>query len=143
MTTGKTESLGVATAADRKYWAGVDYEDLLVTARRVRDAFAKITYKPGWVFDVQADPSFEVMIVVNFPVRDITKEGYPETTLQFRRSFSVWCISGLSFDSLLSHVVMGTIRQIEEHEFQEWFKVDGVCIYDPHPELKKEARHAR
>lgn len=27
------------------------------------------------------------------------------------------------------------IRQWEDHERDEWFKYDGVCVRDPHPEL--------
>jgi len=27
------------------------------------------------------------------------------------------------------------IRELEAHEFDEWFKVDGKCYNEPHPEM--------
>jgi hypothetical protein len=39
---------------------------------------------------------------------------------------------------ILGYVIGGLIRGAELHEMDEWFKFDGQCIADPHPEIKNE-----
>lgn len=33
------------------------------------------------------------------------------------------------------NVVRDLLKNLESHEFDEWFKVDGKCFTDPHPEM--------
>ena len=42
-------------------------------------------------------------------------------------------------DEVILQQVHMMVRKLEEHETNEWFKVDGKCYKEPHPEVKKEA----
>lgn len=38
---------------------------------------------------------------------------------------------------MLKHCVFELIKQYEMHELYEFFKLDGVCVFEPHPELAR------
>lgn len=37
----------------------------------------------------------------------------------------------------VDYVAVNLIRRAEMHEMDEWLKLDGVCVKDPHPETVK------
>jgi hypothetical protein len=40
---------------------------------------------------------------------------------------------------LMECVVRGWLMRFELHEMDEWLRLDGVCVREPHPELSKAA----
>lgn len=91
-----------------------------------------ITYKPGvslgWKF-VHDDPtsSREVLVLtLDAAVLNADKPG-ETTTLHAQRMIPF----KITPDELIGEVYM-MLREFELHELGEWFKVDGVKIYDPH-----------
>lgn len=59
----------------------------------------------------------------------------------------VVCLSVVPYESLhkgdfhlMIQAVRKTIQELEDHERMEWFKLDGKCINDPHPELGVQFR---
>lgn len=104
----------------------------------------RITYKPGWKLEIVHDPlrrprkQWEsIPIRCMFPVKDVDTgcdiilcfmgSIYPESTEEHS-------------DKYLLHAIESLIRNAEDHEFKEWFKVDGFCLYDPHPGIPGENR---
>lgn len=48
--------------------------------------------------------------------------------------------SELEGQAFLMQMVHETIKNLELHEIDEWFKLDGKCVNDPHPELGVQFR---
>lgn len=94
----------------------------------------RVSYKPGWRFTVDDRMhDDEVTIVLQHDTPDVND---PEniitvTTLTrgLRETYS-------NEEILLRGVVPKLIRQMEYHEIDEWFKIDGKHVRDPHPEKK-------
>lgn len=72
-------------------------------------------------------------VVVTFRTKDINTEQ--EILLSMQDQFHSW--NNSEADKYLIEWLANLIRKFEEHEFREWFKVDGFCVYEPHPEFKE------
>lgn len=112
-------------------------------ARRVEALLLRATYKPGTRFrlfpksDVQSGwPSdcFMLYITVKMPSLDSSGEMIDITTPV---SFESDRIEAMS-DEQICRTVFDNIVSLERHEATEWFKVDGLNLVDPHPELKAQ-----
>lgn len=104
-------------------------------SRAARAVLKRITYKPGWEITLRGNrlkvavPTFDaigrrrkVMAGTVRYVSDVTldriAEGHEAITARF------------------IEYVLAVIRLREFHEMDEWLKVDGRCVVDPHPELR-------
>lgn len=90
-----------------------------------------ITYKPGWEFYYLQDGR-----VLRF-FHDEPDSGDPTRRADAVNQVAIeldeierWT-EAQAIDFLRQRIMLA-----EEHEFQEFFKVGGVQMYDPHPELK-------
>jgi len=110
------------------------------TERRIEAMLQRITYKPSWTLEVvpwRATPRLEwegVPIMATFTTKDV--ESGKEIQLCMQESIHLFSLEEISDESLIQRIEH-IIQKFEEHEFREWFKVDGVCVYDPHPEEKQ------
>jgi len=88
-----------------------DYERLLVY----------VTYKPGWRFTVRAAPAGFAYLELQAPVYD-TATPARNMTISISYAFGLrdW-INQRTFYAF----VRACTRRTEEHEFNEWFRVDG------------------
>lgn len=112
------------------------------TEEQIQFFLDRITYKPGWVIEIVTAPVTQqrneydsIPIRVCFPVKDVLTGK--DTTLSFIGAIAPSFITPIT-DDYIRYCIENLIRQAEDHEFQEWFKFDGVCVYNPHPELKEE-----
>ena len=112
------------------------------------EAFLRVfTYKPGW--ELRAERSWteglpyggreeEIFLWIQFETPDV---NHPERTIpvgkRCRLPYSLAFESGiLGPDVMLAEWVVHMIKDIEIHEADEWARLDGVPIHDPHPKPK-------
>lgn len=105
------------------------------------EALLKIlTYKPGWSFDLGwhdargyiREPVLTITVLVpdvNDPSREIRIAQRVIVPLSF-----AYMIQG--DPPFLVRWLRDCIRDVEFHEMNEWFRLDGVAPFDPH--AKKE-----
>ena len=76
----------------------------------------QISYKPGWRFEFHPPANVELRVA--------TIDSWPpHAALETSFETSVW--SCCDRDAFIA-AVLGLVRQAEEHELREWFKVDGA-----------------
>lgn len=95
-------------------------------------AIARLTYKPGWAFGVEGTLFFLV-----FNTHDATVKRPRKVTAEMIRRIPPRIVEQVRKGRTagLYAFVAKAIREREEHEVQEWLKVDGRCMVEPHPEL--------
>lgn len=115
---------------------------------RLKELLTHVTYKPGWslrvveekdFFPVGRGPSYDpsnIYIMATWTVKDV---DYPDKdiALTWREPIHIWDADNVSDKDLIEHFIFKTIYKAEQHEMHEWFKIDGFCIFDPHPEKKR------
>lgn len=123
------------------------------------------TYKPNWDFRV-ANYGDEVRVIASMWVPDSTRPFRPVRTDSNEYNMLEWGHSryarnirprdylplqevikvGAQFivPNLREHEfytwLRGVIRSMEDHELDEWFKVKGIAVNDPHAQDKELAR---
>jgi hypothetical protein len=117
------------------------YQRLAILAER-------ITYKPGWRIEVmppeESDRFFNrpINLLLLWPAQDInTKQP---TRLATSAAVSPAILAMMTDEEVVKRVFCDMlIKRTELHEMDEWFKLDGVCVFEPHPELKTKLIHTR
>lgn len=118
-------------------------EDQLQRVKRLLD---KVTYKPGWTLNAGAIPAGEDDpldtgdygdIVLNVTmVADDAIWDRKKVTVYFQKIIDMGALRRMDDRKVLDYFIFGAIKELEEHECNEWFKFDGICVRDPHPEQK-------
>lgn len=103
-----------------------------MTEREVLDVLRAVTYKPGWSINARFDDMrFErvVSLMISRSATDATS-GRP---IQLGGGWPVPLpLSALTREHLLEEIYCA-LRDVEMHEIDEWFKINGVCVTAPHP----------
>lgn len=119
-----------------------DPQNLLDAAQSLID---RITYKPEWKLRLTAEAKsvnrpWQINVHLDYKVANL--DGSYETvdlttcTTFTERSLIEVLVSG----DFVRYIAMNLIRRAELHEIDEWFKLDGVCVTDPHPEHRQMAQ---
>jgi hypothetical protein len=88
---------------------------------------SKITYKPGCKIFAQREGD---------AVRLRIEATLPDSSLGTPRcfEFSQWLWPDwIGSEKEALHVVAGHVREFEMHEMDEWLKLDGARVKEPHP----------
>lgn len=92
------------------------------------DFIKRVTYKPGWkigyVYEIGLD---EHRIVVDMHTQDSTTEEFKLVRVAQWAILPDWMNEGHA-----GVFVRDMIQKLEMHELDEWFKVDGELVNDPH-----------
>jgi hypothetical protein len=110
----------------------------------LREHLKGITYKPGWAFEVCYRPNAgypdfpETYLNIEAQVTDVYHTERT-TTVNLRKNFNTNMFFDMlsSFELEFTNFVHRAIVELEMHEIDEWFKVHGRHVRDPHPELKR------
>lgn len=129
-------------------------------AGQVHGYLSRFTYKPGWEFHVRCAPESDaVMLEVMFRAEDSRRgphqvPSYREMRFTAGEPFRIERddlipITGQFAVPRLAQMyepeqrffdwLHRTIRFMEQHECDEWFRVDGYLPYDPHAPGKHRA----
>lgn len=88
----------------------------------LRKLLRDFTYRPGWTFNVVGGLLLIEATVVD---TDNPKQMIP---LNFQVGLPSGVRDGFDWTCWLFHQIM----TVEEHEAREFFKINGVKVYDPH-----------
>lgn len=96
----------------------------------LRVLLRNFTYRPGWVFSVE-----DGYLKIN--ARVIDAENQTETTpLNFEQQIPFnTALHQVQFD--WTNWLFNIVLKIERHEAQEFFRINGQPVYEPHPEIEK------
>ncbi len=93
---------------------------------------ASVGYKPGWAFRVEKPPMSGGPIGIGMQAQ-VPCAYHPEITTVVRGLASMEERYFLAMDAdRLSRFVFDAVMEIERHEAQEHFLVNGERVYDPH-----------
>lgn len=109
------------------------------TEERLQYFIDHITYKPEWKIEIphplrDRREWHGIPVLLKFKTTDI--DTGEEIQLAMQELFHYSHLVDVP-DKYFIEWIANFIRKFEEHEFREWFKVDGFCVYDPHPEFKE------
>lgn len=112
--------------------------------QKVERLLALVTYKPGWKFNAWVDRysdnwSTRLYINISWRMPDINHPG-KDITLNWNESLCASDIEHMEEKDVIEYFIWKAIFKAEEHEMHEWYKVDGFCVFDPHPELAARGR---
>jgi hypothetical protein len=111
---------------------------------RVRKLIERVTYKPDYSLVVASEfpvsgVQFPVLIQFNIfhPEPDV---NHPSATamISYGARLDEDHLEQMSDAQILEWIYHQLVKR-EIHEVREWFRMDGVPVRDPHPELKKKA----
>jgi hypothetical protein len=95
----------------------------------------RLTYKPGTTLDTRLSDEFFVCITMRVPVYDI-KPPHTQTTLIGEVRMNILTLERFDSEGTLHQYVVDRLRHslqnLEMHECDEWLRLDGVSIFDPH-----------
>lgn len=98
----------------------------------IADAIAvcdRVTYKKGWAIECSVNSDVLVLRLSFLAPCAVTgREDIQVCSQHGFNSAMLECMDEAAFCNRLLWV----FRQAEEHEMLEFFKLDGVAIYDPH-----------
>jgi hypothetical protein len=100
----------------------------MITVAHMARHLARLTYRPGWTFQVYGGRHEGPHVVIRATLMDSTR---PDRTVDIRVDSAL-----PPFDSLehFERWLLWRLEIIESHECREWFKRDGVPVCDPHAE---------
>ena len=102
----------------------------VLTRDEIRDIVASISYKPGFKIELTKIDAHSCEFDVQMQVKDTYKPG--NTIVHSTHCFSLGYFGRKEH---LIEFIRHAITTLELHERDEWFKVDGKLLNDPH---KKE-----
>lgn len=91
-----------------------------------------ITYKNGWSASLYFSPKLNEHIRITFSYTTIDVNSNKEKLFNFSNQISQMVLSTSNRRDYLLKALFEIVRNAEIHECQEWFKVDGKNLYDPH-----------
>lgn len=106
-----------------------------MTFEKAREIVSNITYKPGWSISIHENYGY-----YQFPVLTIdaeVRDSYdPSKIVSIRgtKTLSHSLIYDLTKMSLLQ-LIRQFIHQTEIHESDEWIRLNGEMIFNPHKEF--------
>lgn len=108
--------------------------DEYLSGEQLRDLLAEFSYKPGWKF--RLDDSLirdEMVLWIEMEVLDSRGSGHfiPVISRQ-----PIYCQRTVD---QFTRWLCASIRQLEEHETDEWFRFRGQLLHDPHADDRVRA----
>lgn len=100
-----------------------------MTPDELRRFLSRITYKPGYRLNLEIDGiTFLIrLVLVTAPLRDV--QGGADITLRYSQTYD----PNLFLDEYMARRIVGEfLLGWEIHERDEWFKLDGKQVRNPH-----------
>lgn len=102
---------------------------VLTCFNEARDLADRMSYKPGWAIEVTGSFAMPCLAILRLSwVAPCAVTGAPCVQISATHHIDVVGITERHFINR----ILWAIKQAEEHETLEFFKLDGVAIYDPH-----------
>lgn len=107
------------------------------------DFFKNFSYKPNWEFDYAHDIDFDrkrVVITMRVPDSRAPLPDVEQLRWGVRKTIPLVPITkSVRLDpwhgeEYAKHLMRSHIREMEDHEIDEWFRYKGELVFDPHKE---------
>ena len=108
-------------------------------ARKMQALIDRIKYKPGYKFEVKTEPFADhaFLRVVTPPVQNTYKPDDPTQVgpIQFL-IWIPWFFDDMALKAQIAWFRDHVIHMMEQHEADEWFRVDNIMVFNPHGERR-------
>lgn len=98
---------------------------------RLRALLERTTYKPGWKFRTHPSGFFATAVQIEAQVVSVEDPSKVQPLFHTQG----WDLRGDENDHELLGRLKAQIVAFETHEVDEWLKVDGLHVKEPHPEV--------
>lgn len=106
----------------------------MMTNAEIQRVIDRVSYKRGWQYAVYHDYATAWLIMrISRMVEHVDE---PEKIIPLVMTRVIPC--ELAEERFLIDQLYRLTIDFELHECKEWFKINGVCYEEPHPEIKKE-----
>jgi hypothetical protein len=113
-----------------------------MTFEELKKIMAKFTYKPGSRFQVRRGPERGLYFIeVSIYCQDVNAPHKLNFVTNQTPVFEVDLMDWT--DALVIARVQNAVQSIEQHEIQEWLRLDGMFVSDPHPEIRHGNNYPR
>lgn len=97
---------------------------------KVQRALSRLSYKPTFRFEAfQSSDGDQIEIRIVHVAPD-SRDGFTPIPLT---SFSIFNADAAHLDEAVFYLVRRQIHEMELHEIDEWLKIDGKHVKNPHP----------
>lgn len=108
-----------------------------MTLNELEALVATIKYKPGSKFKVREDYPYDDINLIMRLMVDNVNEPSKRIELRSMNRYPMSLVHQWDKDRAL-YEILKLVRQMENHETDEWLTVEGVRLKEPHPEEKLE-----
>jgi hypothetical protein len=115
---------------------------------RLQQLLKKVSYKPGYILNVQRLPEtgdhlyqFQPNAIFQFSILHSEPDSNDPSTINmysFGARLSNHQLEGMPDVRILQWIYHQLVQR-EVHEVKEWFKFDGINVYEPHPNKQEDA----
>lgn len=116
----------------------MNLEDLKIF-EHVKSIVAKISYKPNFEIKVcrnMTNGEIDIRILLKYVQDSNNSDPKIINPIILRKILTPRMIKmSKKTDRHIVYIISNMIRQMETHEIDEWLKVDGKRLKNPHPEL--------
>lgn len=113
----------------------------------VKQFLRRFSYKPDWTFTLREtfNPEELIVDIASSPMQNADHPDPKNLTRVYSACVLSWMALARSseMEARLTHALVNSIQALELHEVNEWAKLDGKHITDPHPELKPMPQRRR
>lgn len=103
--------------------------------KELEEEIAKYSYKPGSEFKlITPDEYFkDIVIALVMSVQDVNTLN----SIQIKNSRRISIEELYQMDSFrVLDILRDLVVDLEQHERHEWFRYQGICVTNPHPQIK-------
>jgi hypothetical protein len=101
-----------------------------VTEAEIRSLLRRITYKPGYVYDLDLSRPIPALLLYQMNRPD-SRGGDIPINLVCRYEIATETLARSNEAQLLEHISNQALW-LEQHEMCEWLRLDGQLIHKPH-----------
>lgn len=100
---------------------------------QVQDILDRLSYKPNTVLELRTSPEGLRLALRAF----LPKVDSPDQKTSICSQIVLQGLRRRWLEHEVLSLVQELVRRHEEHEIQEWLRLDGVPLVDPHPEKRE------
>lgn len=114
---------------EREHLIGLDKD-----ARALQELIDRITYKKGWKLEVvpMSLNGFTALKIITPPLQDTYHPDDPTRVAPVQFMFPCYMMFSEMAEAAQIAFVDRCLQDAEIHEQQEWFRIDGKMVKDPH-----------
>lgn len=110
-----------------------------MTFQEAESVIARITYKPNYFITLSYGMSVELILRIGHQSTDADNPSEPLPLPVYTYSLINEEMLADMNEIQFVRMIRDKIKTLEFHELDEWLKIDGMHVVDPHPELRSQS----